>query len=483
MPREIITVQVGQCGNQIGRAFWSQALQEHAGAASFAPREGRTAPAAARFDEAMGTFFRNVDPRSSTGADVPRDGTGSAPIGSLRARAVLVDMEDSVVKETSTGPLGELFESQLCVTDSYGAGNNWAHGFGVYGPQHSDALREAVRNAAERCDSLQSFFLMHSMGGGTGSGLGTYVLSQLEDDYPGVFRFVTAVFPSADDDVVTSPYNTVLALRQLTDHADCVLPVDNASLARAVQAGEGNAQPNENSSEGGKPKEGFDQMNGVVASVLSDLTSSMRFAGSLNVDLGEITTNLVPFPRLHYLLPSLSPLPSSKRALGKGDGFPRHRALRQMFGEAFSPRNQLMAVDPRSSRFLAAGLFARGDVVVSEMNDGVAKLQSQLDMIHWNREGFKTGLCSVPPLGRHQPRSLLCLANSCCMVDVLSDFQDRFEKLYKRRAMVHHYTQYIAGDVFEEAMESLVELSDGYMRLAGTSAGQRPLNRRFRPLI
>ena len=36
MPREIITVQVGQCGNQIGRAFWSQALQEHAGAASYA---------------------------------------------------------------------------------------------------------------------------------------------------------------------------------------------------------------------------------------------------------------------------------------------------------------------------------------------------------------------------------------------------------------------------------------------------------------
>jgi cell division GTPase FtsZ len=48
-----------------------------------------------------------------------------------------------------------------------------------------DALREAVTNAAERCDSLQSFFLMHSMGGGTGSGLGTYVLSQLGDDYPG----------------------------------------------------------------------------------------------------------------------------------------------------------------------------------------------------------------------------------------------------------------------------------------------------------
>lgn len=39
--------------------------------------------------------------------------------------------------------------------------------------------------------------------------------------------FVTALFPSADDDVITSPYNTVLALRHLTEHADCVLPIEN----------------------------------------------------------------------------------------------------------------------------------------------------------------------------------------------------------------------------------------------------------------
>ena len=40
-------------------------------------------------------------------------------------------------------------------------------------------------------------------------------------------RFVTAVYPSADDDVITSPYNSVLAMHQLTEHADCVLPIEN----------------------------------------------------------------------------------------------------------------------------------------------------------------------------------------------------------------------------------------------------------------
>lgn len=38
------------------------------------------------------------------------------------------------------------------------------------------------------------------------------------------------------------------------------------------------------------------------------ICSSARFEGSLNMDLNEIAMNLVPFPRLHYLVPSLTPL-------------------------------------------------------------------------------------------------------------------------------------------------------------------------------
>ena len=53
------------------------------------------------------------------------------------------------------------------------------------------------------------------------------MLSILEDEYPDVYRFVTAVYPSKDDDVITSPYNSTLAMHQLTEKADCVLPIEN----------------------------------------------------------------------------------------------------------------------------------------------------------------------------------------------------------------------------------------------------------------
>ena len=37
-------------------------------------------------------------------------------------------------------------------------------------------------------------------------------------------------------------------------------------------------------------------------------SSASRFEGDLNVDLNEITMNLVPYPRLHYLVSAISPL-------------------------------------------------------------------------------------------------------------------------------------------------------------------------------
>lgn len=173
MPRELITIQVGQCGNQIGCRFWDLALREHA-----AQNKGGL------FDEAFSSFFRNVDTRYTDVPDIPLAG-GTNPIGALRARAVLVDSEEGVVSQLCRGHLADLFDPAQVVSEVSGAGNNWAHGHAVYGPALREKFLECVRREAARCDSLQCFSLIHSLGGGTGSGLGTYLLSALEDECAG----------------------------------------------------------------------------------------------------------------------------------------------------------------------------------------------------------------------------------------------------------------------------------------------------------
>lgn len=469
-----ITVQIGQCGNQIGCRFWDLALREHA----YINKKGI-------YDEAMSTFFRNVD-TTKQAYDIPL-GDGMQKIRSLRARAVLVDTEEGVVNEIIKGPLNEVFDHRQYVTDVSGAGNNWAVGHMFYGNKYHDSIKELIRKNAELCDSLESFFVIHSMGGGTGSGLGTAVLKMLEDDYKDVHRFVVAVYPSADDDVITSPYNCVLAMNQLTQHADCVLPIDNQSLINIVNrvenatsgststtqsnAASARSRPStasasaniisskETMSAQKKCEKPFDSMNNIVANMLLNLTSSTRFEGSLNVDLNEITMNLVPFPRLHYLISSLSPLYINEQVNLQV------RGIEQMFTDAFKKDNQLLQCDPKSNLYLACALILRGKVHLSDIRKNIEKLKNQLKFIQWNQEGWKTGLCSIAPFG--QPYSLLCLANNTCIKDTFQQIKDRFSLLYKRKAHLHHYTQVDGMDIglFSESINTLNDLIHDYSEL------------------
>ncbi|XP_066533325.1 tubulin epsilon chain [Hoplias malabaricus] len=460
-----VVIQVGQCGNQVGCRFWDLALREHA----HVNKRGI-------YDEALSSFFQNVDLRRSDG------GGGGAPgsrISSLRARAVLVDMEEGVLTEVLQGPLRHLFSSTQLISDVSGSGNNWAVGHLSYGSVYGEKIMDQVRKAAEKCDCLQCFFLLHSMGGGTGSGVGTSVLKLLEDEFPEVCRLVTAVYPSSEDDVITSPYNSVLAMRELTEHADCVLPVENQALLDVVSkvqlmSGRAGGVVKKDctviSGQGGvaKAEKPFDTMNNIVANVLLSITSSARFEGSLNMDLNEIAMNLVPFPRLHYLLSSLTPLYTL------ADLNIPSRRLDQMFSDAFSKDHQLMRADPRHSLYLACALMVRGNVQLSDLRRNIQRLRPTLSFAGWSDEGWKTGLCAVPPVGHSH--SLLALANNTCVKSSFTELRERFTRLYRRKAHLHHYLSVDGMEMegFSEALSSLSSLIEHYNELDSTQSTPKP---------
>ena len=65
-----------------------------------------------------------------------------------------------------------------------GAGNNWAKGHYTEGAELLDSVLDVVRKEAESCDCLQGFQLTHSLGGGTGSGMGTLLIAKIREEYP-----------------------------------------------------------------------------------------------------------------------------------------------------------------------------------------------------------------------------------------------------------------------------------------------------------
>jgi hypothetical protein len=75
--------------------------------------------------------------------------------------------------------------------------------------------------------------MLHSIAGGTGSGLGSFLLERLNDRFPKKIIQTYSVFPNTTNapDVVVHPYNSVLSMRRLVQNADSVVVLDNGALS------------------------------------------------------------------------------------------------------------------------------------------------------------------------------------------------------------------------------------------------------------
>lgn len=73
----------------------------------------------------------------------------------------------------------------------------------------------------------QGFMLLHSIAGGTGSGVGSFLLEKLNDRFPKRLIQTYSIFPDTQNagDVVVQPYNSLLSMRRLTEFADSVVCV------------------------------------------------------------------------------------------------------------------------------------------------------------------------------------------------------------------------------------------------------------------
>lgn len=89
-----------------------------------------------------------------------------------------------------------IFVTLTCISGQSGAGNNWAKGHYTEGAELVDTVLDVVRKEAESCDCLQGFQLAHSLGGGTGSGMGTLLISKIREEYPDRIMNTFSVMPS-----------------------------------------------------------------------------------------------------------------------------------------------------------------------------------------------------------------------------------------------------------------------------------------------
>merc|ERR1719305_1847776 len=160
-----------------------------------------------------------------------------------------------------------------------------------------DRVNDRIRKLVDNCDNVQGFVVNHSVGGGTGSGLGALILERIAVDYRKKSKLGFEVYPSPTiSTCVVEPYNALLTTHWLLDHTEMSIVLDNEAIYEICQKNLDIKRPS------------YDTLNRMIAKAVSSMTASLRFEGELNVDLNEFQTNLVPFPRLHFMITSMAPV-------------------------------------------------------------------------------------------------------------------------------------------------------------------------------
>ncbi|KII89672.1 hypothetical protein PLICRDRAFT_39808 [Plicaturopsis crispa FD-325 SS-3] len=401
--REIINVQAGQAGNQIGESFWEMLLAEHG------------------LDHSG--LYTGSDPQQLVRAGVYFTEVESAGKSKYIPRSVQIDLESGVCDRIRGGPLGALFRPDTYLHGSSGAGNNWAKGYYTEGAELVDSILDVLRRQAEQCDALQGFQLIHSLGGGTGAGLGTLLLSKIREEFPDRMLATFSILPSPKvSETVVEPYNALLSIHQLVDNGDLSICLDNEALYDITNRTLKIETPS------------FTDLNKLVAQVMCGVSTSLRFPGQLNGDLRKLGMNLIPFPRLHFLMPSYGPLYDPRSQTFQGISVP------ELTSSLFNRKNLLVACDPRFGRYLTAATIFRGKISSREAEYAVGELQRKNSnhFVEWIPDNVSVSLCSVPPVG--QTQSATALANSTAIQEVFKRSLDQFTAMFKRKAFLHWYT-------------------------------------------
>ncbi|KAF7707414.1 hypothetical protein HF521_018632 [Silurus meridionalis] len=429
--REILHLQAGQCGNQIGAKFWEVICDEHG-------------------IDPTGSYHGDSDLQLGRIDVYFNEATG----GKYVPRAVLVDLEPGTMDSVRSGPYGQIFRPDNFVFGKSGAGNNWAKGHYTEGAELVDSVLDVVRKEAENCDCLQGFQLTHSLGGGTGSGMGTLLISKIREEYPDRIMNTFSIVPSPKvSDTVVEPYNATLSIHQLVENTDETFCIDNEALYDICFRTLKLTTPT------------YGDLNHLVCATMSGVTTCLRFPGQLNADLRKLAVNMVPFPRLHFFMPGFAPLTSR--------GSQQYRALTvaELTQQMFDAKNMMAACDPRHGRYLTVAAIFRGRMSMKEVDEQILNMQNKNSsyFVEWIPNNVKTAVCDIPPRGLKMASTFI--GNSTAIQELFKRISEQFTAMFRRKAFLHWYTGEGMDEMeFTEAESNMNDLVSEYQQYQEATA-------------
>ncbi|XP_076766638.1 tubulin beta-4B chain-like [Xylocopa sonorina] len=423
--REIVQLQVGQCGNNVGTKFWEVISDEH----GLSP-DGRYQGDSEVQLQRVNVYFTE------------------GPDGRFVPRSVLVDLDPGSLDGVSSGPCGSLFKPGNLVAGRAGAANNWARGYYTEGAELSEIALDRIRAEAEACDLMQGIQMVHSMGGGTGGGMAALLMTRLNEEYPDRIVKTYSVIPSPEmSDVVVEPYNAVFTLSRSIEFTDGTFCIENRAMHRICTRILN------------LPAATFGDANHLISGCMSAVTACFRFPGRSNADLNKLQVNLVPFPRLHFFVPGYAPLLSRSSAPYTA------LSVTQLTQRLFHPSTAFVHCEPCSGKYLAVATIFRGGMSNKTVEEQMARLRNKDSpcFVGWIPNNVQTAVCDVAPRGLGQAAGLI--SNTTAIQEPFERLTNLFDDMSRRKAYVHWYTaEGMDESEFSDSRSMLRDLVTEYQR-------------------
>lgn len=484
--REVISVHIGQAGVQLGGICWELYCKEHGldlkgNRVSDPPANICHMQPVVNLSESSKQDFGAEKSTTSFCADDPdttRSGGGFHSFflemskGNFSPRAMMVDLEPTVVDEIRTGRYKDLFAPMHCVNGIEDAANNYARGHYTAGAKILDNVIEPIRRMAESCEKLQGFLEFHSFGGGTGSGFSALLAEYFNNEYRKKSKLEIAIFPSPTmSTAVVEPYNAVLTTSYTLDHTDCVFIADNEAMYNICKNQLDIDSPN------------YANLNHLLAQTVSSITASLRFQGTLNADFSDFQTNLVPFPRIHFPVVSYSPIVSKKKC--------SHQTLSiaDITSKCFDTTNRLVKCDNEAGYYMSCCLLYRGDVTSKDVNHAISQIKQKkgVNFVDWSPTGFKIGINSSCPIALDSSdmifglRAACMIGNTTAIKTAWSRLNNKYHIMFKKRAFTHWFTgEGMDMSEFIEAQDNILTLEEEYELLMSDKENSAPKNASLR---
>lgn len=430
-------LQLGQCGNQIGFEFWKKLCKEHG-----ISKEGILEEHATEGLDRKDVFFYQADDEHY----IPR--------------SVLLDLEPRVINNIMNSEYKKLYnpENIYLAKDGGGAGNNWASGWSQ-GQQLYEDIFDIIDREADGSDSLEGFVLTHSIAGGTGSGMGSYILERLAERFPKKLVQTYSVFPNQEQnpgettggigvsDVVVQPYNSLLTLKRLTQCADCVVVLDNTALNRIAVDRLRIDTPS------------FSQINELVSTIMSVSTATLRYPSYMNNDLIGLIAPLIPTPKLHFLMTGYTPLTTEAE----------HAAVRKttvldVMRRLLQPKNMMVSTSTTDKHvnhcYISILNIIQGEVDPTQVHKSLQRIRERklTRFIPWGPASIQVALSRKSPYVQTAHRvSGLMLANH---TSISSLFQRALRDYDKMRRVNAYIEQFRKEDMFAENLDEMDDSRD-----------------------